>query len=77
MEWDNGATIGFNAAGNPYANHDPSSSAVACVNTPDSDWSNVVYVLSNDSPEDLAPRKFRTVTCVTVHNWFFLSLQRM
>ena len=51
MEWDNGATIGFSAGSNFYANHDPSSSDVACLNRPDSDWSNVVYRLSSDSPE--------------------------
>ena len=65
MEWDNGATIGFSAAGNPYANHDPSSNAVACVNTPESDWSNVVYLLS--SP---APRESLSATHVTVCSWF-------
>ena len=66
MEWDNGATIGFNAAGNPYANNDPSSRAIACVNTPESDWSNVVYVLSNANPEDPAPRKLMSATHVIV-----------
>ena len=55
MDWDNGATIGFNAAGDPYANNDPSSNDVACVNSPDSDWNNVIYVLSNTSAEDPAP----------------------
>ena len=70
MEWDSGATIGFSAAGNPYANHDPSSSAVACVNTPESDWSNVVYLLSNASPEDPAPREFLSATHVIACNWF-------
>lgn len=52
MNWDNGATIGYNAGGDPYDNHDPSSSDVACVNSPDSDWSNVIYQLSEDTPED-------------------------
>lgn len=52
MNWDNGATIGYNAGGDPYANNDPSSSDVACVNNPDSDWSNVIYQLSEDTPED-------------------------
>ena len=70
MEWDNGATIGFSAAGNPYANHDPSSNAVACVNTPESYWSNVVYLLSSASPEYPAPRESLSATHVTVCNWF-------
>ena len=79
MEWDNGATIGFSAAGNPYANHDPSSSAAACVNTPESDWSNVVYLLSNASPEDPAPREFLSATHVIVFNWLslYIFMQRM
>ena len=70
MGWDNGAIIGFSATGNSYANHDPSSSAVACVNTPESDWSNVVYLLSNASPEDPAPRKLLSDTHVVACNWF-------
>ena len=55
MEWDNGATIGFNAGGNAYANNDPSSNAVACVNTPSSDWSNIIYLLTSASPEEPNP----------------------
>lgn len=51
MEWDNGATIGFGAGDEVYSNHDPSTSAVACLNRPQSDWSNIVYLLSNDDPE--------------------------
>ena len=57
MEWDNGATIGYSAAGDPYDNNDPSSRAVACVNSPESDWSNVLYTLSESSPEDPPPGK--------------------
>lgn len=57
MEWDRGATIGYSSAGDPYANNDPSSNAVACVNSPESDWSNVIYLLSNDNPEVLPPSK--------------------
>ena len=55
MEWDNGATIGFNAGGNVYANNDPSSNAVACVNIPSSDWSNILYLLTSASPEEPNP----------------------
>ena len=50
MEWDNGATIGYTSNGDPFDNHDPSSREVACVNSPDSDWSNVLYQLSEASP---------------------------
>ena len=72
MEWSSGVHIGFSAAGNPYASHDPSSDAVACVNTPESDWSNVVYLLSNASPEDPAPREFLSATHVNVETGFFV-----
>lgn len=51
MEWDNGVTIGFNGGSSFYENHNPSSSDVACLNRPDSNWTNVIYLLSNDSPE--------------------------
>ena len=57
MDWDNGATIGFNAGDDPYANADPSSKEIACVNSPDSDWNNVIYVISNSNPEDPPPGK--------------------
>lgn len=52
MKWDNGVNIGYSAGGNTYENYDPSSREVACVNSPESDWNNVVYQLSEDSPED-------------------------
>lgn len=62
MEWSRTPTIGYNAGGEHFANHDPSSSAVACLNTPTSDYSNVIYLLSNESPEIPAPRKSTTGT---------------
>lgn len=55
LEWDNGATIGFNSAGGRYANNDPSNSDVACLNSPDSPWNNVIFRLSDDSPEYPTP----------------------
>ena len=58
MEWDNGVTIGYSAAGDPYENHDPSSSDVACVNSPNSDWNNVLYLISGESPEEAIPREY-------------------
>jgi hypothetical protein len=51
MGWDNGATVGYTAAGNPFENNDPSSSDVACLNLPDSDVSNTIFRLSDGSPE--------------------------
>lgn len=56
MEWGSGPVIGYNAAGGSFANHDPSSSAVACLNSPDSDYYNVIYLLSDESPEFELPR---------------------
>ena len=58
MEWDRGATIGFNAASGRYANNDPSSSDVACVNSPESELNNVIYRLSDDDPEYPSPGQF-------------------
>ena len=55
MEWDNGATIGFKASGNFYENNFPSSAEVACLNSPESQYSNVIYLLSEESPEIPAP----------------------
>ena len=50
MEWDAGATNGYTSNGDLFDNHDPSSRDVACVNSPDSDWSNILYQLSEASP---------------------------
>ena len=68
MEWSRGATIGFNAAGQIYENHPFSGSEnvheIACVNSPDLEWSNLVYKLTNESlgplpdPPTVEPRMF-------------------
>ena len=50
MEWSGGATIGFNANNTYFANHRLSGSfranEVACLNSPITDWSNLVYQIS-------------------------------
>ena len=48
IEWDNGGTntVGFNAAGQTYANAVPSGVDLACINGNASNWSNVIYTLS-------------------------------
>lgn len=48
IEWDNGGanTVGFSAAGQVYANEDPSGADLACINGNASEWSNVIYTLS-------------------------------
>ena len=46
IEWDNGGTVGFSAAGQMYANEILSGSDLACINLNASVWSNVIYNLS-------------------------------
>lgn len=78
MEWGSGPTIGYNAAGESFANHDPSSPAVACLNSPDSDYYNVIYLLSNASPEFALPRKLLNAIYLCIKSRFLhLSLQKM
>ena len=60
MEWTvGGATIGYNAGGDYYMNHPNTESftahEIACLNSPDSEWYNLVYKLSVDMPGTLAP----------------------
>ena len=49
MEWSDTVGIGINANGKFYRNHNMSRSSraneIACLNYPDSDWSNVLYQL--------------------------------
>ena len=48
--WGGGATIGYKAAGSFYQNHALSGSSAAsigCVNSPASQWNNVVYQLND------------------------------
>lgn len=49
MGWSGGAGIGVNADGRYYRNHklsrDSNAHGIACLNSPTSDWSNVVYQL--------------------------------
>ncbi len=67
LEWGDGATIGYNAAGDYFENHELSGSSatdVACLNDVFSVWSNLVYRLSVDYPENVTgpptvePREF-------------------
>ena len=51
LEWDNGVNIGYSADRDPYENYNPSSIDVACENSPNSEWNNVVYLLSDDNPD--------------------------
>lgn len=55
MEWSGSPTVGFGGGSTFYENHDPSSSDVACLNLPESNWTNVVYLLSSESPEYSLP----------------------
>lgn len=51
LEWDNGVVIGFKGSGDFYANNDPSTLDVACLNSPTSVYSSIIYLLSNTSAE--------------------------
>ena len=50
MEWSGGATIGFNTDDTFFMNHRLSGTAraneIACLNSPTTIWSNVVYQLT-------------------------------
>ena len=50
MNWAFGPTIGFNAAGDYYVNHPNTGSRngeeIACLNSPTSEWYNLVYEIS-------------------------------
>ena len=50
MTWAYNPTIGFNAAGSSFANHPNTGSSnaeeIACLNSPQSQWYNLVYQIS-------------------------------
>ena len=51
INWGDQATIGFKATGSFYRNHPYSASRAAsidCVNSPNSQWNNVVYRLNGN-----------------------------
>ena len=52
MEWSGQATIGFNTDGTFFVNHPLSgmdnTSEIACLNAPETVWSNVVYQIASD-----------------------------
>ena len=61
MEWSDSATIGYNGGRNYFANHplsgSPGAQTIACVNSPENMWSNVVYNLTTlgITPTSLPP----------------------
>ena len=57
MQWDYWATIGFKVDDGFFVNNDPSSTDVACLNYPKSEYSNLVFLLSSESPEVPLPGK--------------------
>ena len=72
LQWSyNGPTIGYNAGGAYFKNHPNTGSfaahEIACLNSPQSDWYNVVYNLSVSlsagtlaPPPTVEPRKCQT-----------------
>ena len=73
MEWDNGATIGYNAAGYSYENYEPSTSDVACLNYPDSNITNVVFLLSKSNPEFAVPGYYACFNKCQIHTFFYIQ----
>ena len=64
MNWAYGPTIGFNAAGEYYVNHPNTGSTsgeeIACLNSPSSEWYNLVYKISHPN-ETYQPNELPTV----------------
>ena len=57
MEWGIDSTIGFNAGSEKFANFTSVNRAsdIDCFNIPDSEYTNIIYLLSNESPEIPVP----------------------
>ena len=79
MNWAYGPTIGFNAAGDYYVNHPNTGSTsgeeIACLNSPTSEWYNLVYEISLPNATNLTaelptvePRKTAIKYNITVNN---------
>ena len=48
LQWGSSApNIGFIASGDIYDDHSPNDETIACVNSPHSPWSNIIYRLSD------------------------------
>ena len=68
MEWARSGTIGYNAGEESFRNHPTSGEtgtpSIACLNSPDNEWENVVYQLNIDNPTQppepatVEPRKY-------------------
>jgi len=58
MEWSGGAVVGFTSAGKFYQNYNlsgtPSVKNIACLNSPESEWTNIIYQLSKHMPMHFA-----------------------
>ena len=59
MEWSGGASIGFDTDGSFYQSHFLSRSAnakdIACLNSPDTEWSSLIYQLRKFSSQNSNP----------------------
>lgn len=68
LEWDNSgtSTIGYNAGPGHFDNHDPHDIGVACVNIPESQFSNVFYQLHAAEPLPNVPGK-QNITCTHIN----------
>ena len=58
MGWGTSATIGFNAGGQVFENHQHTTNQIACSSLPHSNITNVIYRLSESNEEYVLPSKF-------------------
>ena len=74
LQWSRRAVIGYNAAGDFFANHDfsgGSAESIDCINLPVSNYSNVVYQLSieditiTEPPPTIEPGKILSICSCT------------
>ena len=75
MEWDNGVTIGYSDGADFFLNNIPSTSEVACLNLPVSNFSNVIYRLSSADPE--IPPPGIVDSFIKLHSFFSMQIMWM
>ena len=80
MNWAYGPTIGFNAAGDYYVNHpntgSPSGEEIACLNSPTSQWYNLVYEISLPNATNLTAELPTVEPRKTAINFYSYSRSR-
>ena len=78
MQWDNTATIGYNAGPDHHDNHDPSSSDIACANSETNNFTNVYYRLHEAEPLPIEPGihmyNYPLISSCFIFQYFILHL---